>query len=118
VTPHGLKNFGEIMTAISIGTFFPAELNTIEKMTYHNLLCLNTLYSNQQIAISEQEKQYRRVAIDIGRGYDGKLYAICRAVFELDETIVQSNPTNKKPWMAALDWGQVTYPDAFKQGSP
>lgn len=106
------------MTAISIGTFFPAELTTLEKMAFHNILCLNTLYSNQEISISETQRQYKRVQVDMGRGFDGNQYALCRIAFSLDELIVSPNPSNKKLWMAALDMGNVAYPEAYKQGSP
>ena len=106
------------MTAINLSTDLPSELVTLEKLTYHNFMAMNVLFSNQQIALDEDNKQYRRSQLNIGRALDGKLYAFCTLAFELDETIVQSNPTNRKPWMAAYDWGTVGYPVAFRQNSP
>ncbi len=106
------------MTTITLSSDLPSELITLEKLAYHNCLALNFLYSNQQIALNEDNKQFSKSNIQTGRALDGKLYSVVTLVFEVDEVIVQSNPTNKKPWMAAMDWGAVAIPAAFKQNSP
>lgn len=112
------SNNNQTMTAITLSSDLPSELITLEKLTYHNCLALNVLYSNQQIALNNDNKQFPKADIKTGRALDGKLYSVVTLAFEVDESIVISNPTNKKPWMAAMDWGSVSYPVAFKQNSP
>ncbi|PSF33637.1 hypothetical protein C7H19_19830 [Aphanothece hegewaldii CCALA 016] len=106
------------MTLINLSTDLPSELVTLEKLTYHNCLALNLLYSNLQIPLNKENMQFPKSDVKTGRALDGKLYSVITLAFEVDESIVISNPSNKKPWMAAYDWGNVAYPTAFKQNSP
>jgi hypothetical protein len=96
----------------------PSEILTLEKLSYWSLLAMYQMYGNLTFAANVEDRQAKRIDVTVGKAFDNKNYAVFAVSFELDPTIITSNPTNRKPWNAAFDWGNVELPAAFNQNSP
>jgi hypothetical protein len=106
------------MTTINLATNLPSDVNTLEKLSLHNLLCLEALYGNLTFPANLNDRQAFLITSQIAKAYDGKHYQQFVVHFELDSAELLSGATDKKPWHLAKEWGNIAYPSTFAENNP
>lgn len=104
------------MTTIVLATDLPSNVNTLERLIYHNALAFRETIGNSTFnldATTNPQQPY----ITITQGYantgDKQLYASIFCYLPLD-TRIATNELNQRPWMYAKEASNNAYPIAYR----
>ena len=104
------------MTALTISSNIPTNINTLERLIAHSLMALKATIGNSVFNLDSTEAGGRTPYITLNTGEatagDGNLYLQAFVYIPLNPQI-RNNGLNQRPWMYANEISNAAYPTGY-----
>lgn len=104
------------MTALTIASNIPTNINTLERLIAHSLMALKATIGNSVFNLDGTETGGRTPFITLNTGEatagDGNLYLQAFVYIPLNPQI-RNNGLNQRPWMYANEISNAAYPTGY-----